>query len=776
MTDRPTAARTGDLPARRVDARSRARRRATSAIVPAIDELRARRRRPCARRQRRDRADADDRDRPSRPSATALAPRTCQHARAHPARAVAAGARAQLLRARDLDDEIVEAELDRLERVGLLDDAALAENLVRTHCTSARGSAARRSRRSCAARHIDHAAHRRRARASSTTTTNSSRAHRARGASAPASCARYDDETAKRRLTAFLHAQGLLGQRRARGRRRRRSPHAAAPRTSACGSARSTAELRRTLDSTHRRDVRLARHHRAARSQPLDAAGRAPRTYEVRTFGCQMNVHDSERLSGSLEAAGYVRADGGQADVVVINTCAVRENADNKLYGTLGHLASRQARARGHADRRRRLPRPEGQERHPREGALGRRRLRHPQHGLAADACSSAPATTARPSSRSSSRSRSSRRRCPTKRESTYSGWVSISVGCNNTCTFCIVPVAARQGEGPPPRRHPRRDPGCSSTTAPSRSPCSARTSTPTASSSATARRSASCCAPPARSTGSSASASPARTRPPSPTTSSTRWPRRPTVMPQLHMPLQSGSDRILKAMRRSLPLREVPRHPRPGARADPERRDHAPTSSSASPARPKRTSQETLRVVEQARFASRLHLPVLDPRGHPGRDACPTRCPRQVVQERYERLAALQDRISLRREPEARRPRGRGARRRRRGQEGRRHAPPLGPRRRQPARALRGARRAARSRGRATSSPSSSPTPRRSTSSRTPPTAARSGSAAPARATPGTAPRRSPARAPARAAAGSSTGRVSLGLPTLRVGNHAHL
>ncbi|MCB1281738.1 MAG: tRNA (N6-isopentenyl adenosine(37)-C2)-methylthiotransferase MiaB, partial [Salinibacterium sp.] len=57
----------------------------------------------------------------------------------------------------------------------------------------------------------------------------------------------------------------------------------------------------------------------------------APRTYEVRTFGCQMNVHDSERLSGTLEAAGYARADGREADIIVINTCAVRENADNKL-------------------------------------------------------------------------------------------------------------------------------------------------------------------------------------------------------------------------------------------------------------------------------------------------------------------------------------------------------------------------------------------------------------------------------------------------------------
>ena len=72
-----------------------------------------------------------------------------------------------------------------------------------------------------------------------------------------------------------------------------------------------------------------------------DADGRA-RTYEVRTFGCQMNVHDSERLAGSLESAGYLPAGAGEEpDVVVINTCAVRDNAAGKLYGTLGHLKSR---------------------------------------------------------------------------------------------------------------------------------------------------------------------------------------------------------------------------------------------------------------------------------------------------------------------------------------------------------------------------------------------------------------------------------------------------
>src|SRR6201989_504630 len=72
------------------------------------------------------------------------------------------------------------------------------------------------------------------------------------------------------------------------------------------------------------------------------------RTYEVRTYGCQMNVHDSERLTGLLEEAGYVRASTDEpADVVVLNTCAVRENADNKLYGNLGHLAPVKAKRPG---------------------------------------------------------------------------------------------------------------------------------------------------------------------------------------------------------------------------------------------------------------------------------------------------------------------------------------------------------------------------------------------------------------------------------------------
>ncbi len=64
------------------------------------------------------------------------------------------------------------------------------------------------------------------------------------------------------------------------------------------------------------------------------------RTYVVETYGCQMNVHDSERIAGLLDEAGFIPVEPGtQADIVVFNTCAVRENADNKLYGNLSFLA-----------------------------------------------------------------------------------------------------------------------------------------------------------------------------------------------------------------------------------------------------------------------------------------------------------------------------------------------------------------------------------------------------------------------------------------------------
>jgi tRNA-2-methylthio-N6-dimethylallyladenosine synthase len=167
----------------------------------------------------------------------------------------------------------------------------------------------------------------------------------------------------------------------------------------------------------------------------------APRTYEVRTFGCQMNAHDSERISGLLDAAGYLPAQPGDApDVVVFNTCAVRENADNRLYGNLGHLRPvKQARPgmqiavggclaqKDRGEIVRKAPWVDVVFGTHNLGSLPvlLERARHNARAEVEilDALEVFPSTL------------------PARRESTYAGWVSISVGCNNTCTFCIVPA-----------------------------------------------------------------------------------------------------------------------------------------------------------------------------------------------------------------------------------------------------------------------------------------------------------------------------------------------
>ncbi len=219
------------------------------------------------------------------------------------------------------------------------------------------------------------------------------------------------------------------------------------------------------------------------------AAASSPRTYEVRTYGCQMNVHDSERLTGLLEARRLRRraADGEQADVVVFNTCAVRENADNKLYGNLGAPARRsKAEHPGHADRRRRLPRPEGPRRRSSARRPGSTSSSAPTTSARCRRCWSAPGTTAEAQVEILESLDVFPSTLPTRRESAYAGWVSISVGLQQHLHVLHRPGAARQGEGPPARRHPRRGRGAGRRGRRSRSPCSGRTSTPTASSSAT--------------------------------------------------------------------------------------------------------------------------------------------------------------------------------------------------------------------------------------------------------------------------------------------------
>ncbi len=175
--------------------------------------------------------------------------------------------------------------------------------------------------------------------------------------------------------------------------------------------------------------------------------------YHVRTYGCQMNEHDSERIAGLLEADGMVPADDpSDADVVVVNTCTIRENADQRLYGFLGSLRRLKQERPGMrilvggctAQKDRELVRE-------RAGwvdvVFGTHNL-HRVVDLLDHAEEWGPVTEIWEEPRSEVEPVSG---LPAHRESAHSAWVTITVGCNNSCTFCIVPVV----RGPERSRRP---------------------------------------------------------------------------------------------------------------------------------------------------------------------------------------------------------------------------------------------------------------------------------------------------------------------------------
>src|SRR6195952_198547 len=379
-----------------------------------------------------------------------------------------------------------------------------------------------------------------------------------------------------------------------------------------------------------------------ARAAVLNSAGTA-RTYEVRTYGCQMNVHDSERLSGSLEAAGYVRAESGQADVVVINTCAVRENANNKLYGNLGILASVKREHEGmqiavggclaQKDKNVIL------EKAPwvdvvfgthNMGSLPTLLERARHNGEAQleilESLDVFPSTL------------------PARRESTHSGWVSISVGCNNTCTFCIVPALRGKEKD--------RRPGDILSEIEMLGADGAIEVTllgQNVNSYGVEFGDRLAFGKLLRAAGEIDGLERIRFTSPHPAAFTDdvidAMAETPSVMPQLHMPLQSGSDRVLKAMRRSyrsekfLGILDRVRAKIPNA---------AITTDIivGFPGETEEDFQETLRVVRAARFSSAFTFQYSIRPGTPAADMA-DQVPKAVVQERYERLTALQDRIS---------------------------------------------------------------------------------------------------------------------------------
>jgi tRNA-2-methylthio-N6-dimethylallyladenosine synthase len=381
-------------------------------------------------------------------------------------------------------------------------------------------------------------------------------------------------------------------------------------------------------------------------AQPVSAASTsttAPRTYEVRTYGCQMNVHDSERISGLLDEAGYVPApDGRTADVVVFNTCAVRENADNKLYGNLGHLKPVKDRTPGmqiavggclaQKDRglvAQKAPWVDVVFGTHNVGALPvlleRARVERQSQVELLEHLEVFPSTL------------------PARREHAYAAWVSISVGCDNTCTFCIVPSLRGREEDRPPGDILREvevlaAQGVVEVTLLGQNVNSFGRSFGDREAFGTLLRAVG-----------RTGVERVRFTSPHPRDFTDdvidAMAETPAVCPSLHMPLQSGSDAVLKAMRRSyrserfLAILDRVRARIPDAAITTDLIVGFPGETEADFA-------ETLRVVEASRFAGAFTFQYSPRPGTPaaGYD---DQVPPEVVAERYGRLTALQDRIT---------------------------------------------------------------------------------------------------------------------------------
>ena len=166
----------------------------------------------------------------------------------------------------------------------------------------------------------------------------------------------------------------------------------------------------------------------------------------MRTYGCQMNEHDSERIAGLLEADGYVRAETeDDADVVVLNTCCIRENADNKLYGNLGHLKPWKDAREGRqivvsgclAQKDRDLVAAKAK--HV-DVVMGTHNVHRAAELLGAARSTEGPLVEILEAAVIDDHAMFPSA-LPARRETSYNAWVTIQIGCDNNCAFCIVPA-----------------------------------------------------------------------------------------------------------------------------------------------------------------------------------------------------------------------------------------------------------------------------------------------------------------------------------------------
>ena len=365
------------------------------------------------------------------------------------------------------------------------------------------------------------------------------------------------------------------------------------------------------------------------------------RTYEIRTFGCQMNVHDSERLAGQLEGAGYVRAEDDSApDLIVYNTCAVRENADNKLYGTLGQI--------------RPLKRANPELQIAVGGCLAQKDRgeivkRAPWVDVVFGTHNIGSLPTLLERSRHNAEAQveilesleTFPSTLPARRESAYAGWVSISVGCNNTCTFCIVPAL----RGKERDRRPG-DVLAEVEALVAEGVLEVTLLGQNVNSYGVEFGDRLAFGKLLRACGTVDGLERVRFTSPHPASFTEdvidAMAETSNVCHQLHMPLQSGSDRLLKEMKRSyrsakyLSILDRVREVMP---------DAAITTDIivGFPGETEEDFEATLDVVRQARFSNAYTFQYSKRPGTPAAEM-PGQLPKAVVQERYERLIELQD------------------------------------------------------------------------------------------------------------------------------------
>ncbi|MCI1636032.1 tRNA (N6-isopentenyl adenosine(37)-C2)-methylthiotransferase MiaB [Bifidobacterium sp.] len=397
-------------------------------------------------------------------------------------------------------------------------------------------------------------------------------------------------------------------------------------------------------------EAMMTEQERSMVSQDPTHSGRGRGVYYVHTLGCQMNVHDSERISGVLESQGYVPArqdqiEGQDFDLIVLNTCAVRENATDRMYGTLGSWAE--------------LKREHPQLQIAVGGCMAQKdRERIAQRAPWVDAVFGTKNIASLPHLLQESRELHGPQveitqdlayfpsELPAARASAVSSWVSISVGCNNTCTFCIVPAVRG-------KERDRRmgdvldeiqrcvDSGAKEVTLLGQNVNSFGYSTGDRFAFSKLLRAC----------GEIEGLERVRFTSPHPAAFTDdvieAMALTPNIMHQLHMPLQSGSDRVLRAMRRSyrterfLSILGKVREAMPDAQITTD-------IIVGFPGETDEDFEQTMNVVKQSQFTS-AYIFEYSPR--PGTPAATMeQVPPEIVRERFRRLNHLQESITAER------------------------------------------------------------------------------------------------------------------------------